>query len=70
MRILKTVSKIFHRCQHLHVRETMACEAICLECGRNLGFIQNWRETNKGNTDAPEISNDPDDPRLWRRHGT
>jgi len=66
MRILKAVSKIFHQCQHFHVRETMACEAIRLECGRNLGFIQNWRETNKGNTDVSEI----DDPRSWRLHGT
>lgn len=32
------------RCKHDEgVRETMACEAICRRCSKNLGFIGNWR---------------------------
>ena len=32
-------------CKHnAGVRETMACDAICLKCGANLGFIGAWRE--------------------------
>lgn len=27
------------RCKHLHYHETMACNAICDNCGKNLGFI-------------------------------
>lgn len=26
------------------VRETMACDAICQRCGKNLGFIGAWRD--------------------------
>ena len=33
------------RCKHDgSVYETRACEAICLKCGLNLGFIGNWRK--------------------------
>jgi hypothetical protein len=32
------------RCKHDDgVNETMACDAICRKCGKNLGFIGNWR---------------------------
>ena len=27
------------RCEHQRFRETMACDAICNDCGKNLGFI-------------------------------
>jgi hypothetical protein len=55
------------KCKHLHVRETMACDAVCLGCGKNLGFIQNWRDTTRGLEGASEISNDPNDQLSWRR---
>jgi hypothetical protein len=33
------------RCKHDgRVNETMACDAICRQCGKNLGFIGKWRE--------------------------
>jgi len=33
------------RCKHDGgVNETMACDAICRQCGKNLGFIGKWRE--------------------------
>lgn len=33
------------RCAHENgVRETRSCDAICRECGKNLGFIGTWRE--------------------------
>jgi hypothetical protein len=32
------------KCQHPRVHETQSCDAICLECGKNLGFIGAWRE--------------------------
>jgi hypothetical protein len=33
------------RCNHEGgVNETMACAAICKQCGKNLGFIGKWRE--------------------------
>ena len=36
------------RCKHDGgVAETNACEAICRKCGKNLGFIGNWRKRNK-----------------------
>lgn len=32
-------------CKHnAGVTETQACDAICRECGKNLGFIGAWRE--------------------------
>lgn len=32
------------RCQHAKVHENGACDAICRNCGKNLGFIGTWRE--------------------------
>lgn len=57
---------IHPKCQHLHVRETMACDAICRDCGENLGFIQNWRDANRDRQEASEVPNDPNDPLSWR----
>jgi hypothetical protein len=35
-------------CKHDgRVRETMACDVICIKCGKNLGFIGTWRKKNK-----------------------
>jgi len=32
------------KCKHDGgVNETSACDAICKKCGKNLGFIGNWR---------------------------
>lgn len=44
-------------CEHLRVRETRACDAICRDCGNNLGFIQEWRDTIGKRPDSHEISN-------------
>ena len=33
------------RCKHEKFRETSACDAICCECGANLGFIGNLRKS-------------------------
>ena len=35
------------RCAHSRYHETSACDAICLNCGKNLGFIGTVRERNK-----------------------
>lgn len=36
------------RCKHTNgVHETSACDAICNDCGKNLGFIGRWREQGK-----------------------
>ncbi len=33
------------RCKHDGgVYESMACDAICKQCGKNLGFIGSWRK--------------------------
>lgn len=32
------------RCKHERFRETSACDAICCNCGKNLGFIGAVRE--------------------------
>jgi hypothetical protein len=33
------------RCRHEQgVRETQSCDAICKQCGENLGFIGQWRK--------------------------
>lgn len=33
------------RCKHEQgVRETRSCDAICKQCGENLGFIGLWRK--------------------------
>lgn len=53
------------KCEHLRVRETMACDAVCRDCGENLGFIQTWRDANRGKPGASEHYNDPNDPRCW-----
>jgi len=35
------------RCKHAGgVNETSACEAICRQCGKNLGWIGNYRGDN------------------------
>lgn len=36
------------RCRHSAVNETQACDAICRNCGKNLGFIQIWRDKQRG----------------------
>ena len=37
------------RCKHDQgYGETSACDAICRGCGKNLGFIGNWRDKQKG----------------------
>ncbi|EJJ1122541.1 hypothetical protein NIO06_000194 [Escherichia coli] len=35
------------RCSHASFRETSACDAICNNCGKNLGFIGTVREKRK-----------------------
>lgn len=45
------------KCEHLRVRETRSCDAICRDCGENLGFIQDWRNTTGRRIDSHEISN-------------
>lgn len=36
------------KCKHQSgVTETSACDAICVQCGKNLGFIGTWRERSK-----------------------
>jgi hypothetical protein len=35
------------RCKHSRYRETMACDAICSDCGKNLGFIGSIRDKDK-----------------------
>lgn len=34
------------RCRHTKVFENGSCDAICRQCGKNLGFIGAWRERN------------------------
>lgn len=63
-RLLKLMG-LQKQCGHLRVYETMACDAVCLDCNRNLGFIQNWRDANKGKAGASEIGNDPNSRRSW-----
>jgi hypothetical protein len=31
-------------CSHAHYHETSSCDAICNDCGRNLGFIGRIRD--------------------------
>lgn len=31
-------------CQHESISESMACDAICNNCSKNLGFIGEWRK--------------------------
>ena len=35
-------------CEHSEVSETQACEAICRNCGKYLGFIGTWRQRSEG----------------------
>ncbi len=65
--LLDRLKRAFGGCEHLRVRESMACDAHCRDCGENLGFIGKWRERTKDNPDATEISNDPSDPQSWRK---
>lgn len=46
--------KWFKQCKHESFYETMACDAVCVNCGKNLGFI--------GNLDRSKCvaGNDPD----------
>lgn len=32
------------RCKHLRFYENRACDAVCSDCGKNLGFIDNARK--------------------------
>jgi ABC-type uncharacterized transport system permease subunit len=32
------------RCAHTRFFETGACDAVCRDCGKNLGFIGAWRQ--------------------------
>ena len=32
------------KCPHARVVETGACDAVCVHCHKNLGFIGTWRE--------------------------
>jgi len=34
------------KCPHVKYYETRACDAICSECGKNLGFIGEVRKVN------------------------
>lgn len=34
------------RCDHKNIRENGSCDAICSDCGKNLGFIGVCREKN------------------------
>lgn len=54
------------KCKHLRVRESMACDAWCRNCGKNLGFIGAWRQKNQGNPLASETPNDPNCHLSWR----
>lgn len=40
------------RCEHARFHETMACDAICKDCGKNLGFIGSVRERQKASASA------------------
>lgn len=35
------------RCKHDTYRETTACDAVCTDCGKNLGFIQKLRDRDR-----------------------
>lgn len=45
-------------CQHERYRETRACDAICINCGRNLGFIQPLRERDRLRAKQKEQDNE------------
>lgn len=66
MIISEFLNKLFKpKCRHLRVRESMACDAWCIGCGKNLGFIKHWRlachfllETTPLTTLPPRSAND------------
>lgn len=33
-------------CKHEKIYENRACNAICKDCGKDLGFIGSWRKNN------------------------
>lgn len=35
------------RCKHHRYFEAGSCAAVCIDCGKNLGFIGTWREKQK-----------------------
>lgn len=35
------------KCSHKNVFENGACDAICRDCGKNLGFIGTWKKRQK-----------------------
>lgn len=54
---LLSLPRIMRRmgCKHARFHETMACEAVCLDCGKNLGFIGKVRDRGKG---PPKINSE------------
>ena len=46
------------KCPHEYVHETQACDAICTQCGKNLGFIQHWRDARKAKSGLGPPSKD------------
>lgn len=58
----RAVTKPSHKCEHPAFHETMACDGVCMECGKNLGFI--------GNLDRSKCVAD-NDPIRWNNkpHG-
>ena len=45
---IEEIKTLMHqsRCKHPRYWENSRCDAICTECGKNLGFIENSRKTN------------------------
>ena len=37
------------KCKHKNYRETMSCDAVCVDCSKNLGFIGAVRDREKRN---------------------
>jgi hypothetical protein len=50
----------YKNCKHDKVHETRACDAICINCGKNLGFIGAWYEEKrtKDLKELKELGND------------
>ena len=42
------------RCKHEKFHETMACDAVCSRCGKNLGFIGTVREAMRPTNGGPD----------------
>lgn len=36
------------RCKHTRLRETQACQLVCRDCGKDLGFIGTYIEEHRG----------------------